>query len=452
MRLVRIPALLAALSILWLAGCGSSVPPAAPIQVVFFSDVHFDPFYDTQIFGALVAAPAEEWESIFERSTVTAVSIWPAETNYPLLVKALAAVGERSASSPFLIFGGDMLTHSFSDTFYRLYQAPDAAAMRQFKMKTVSFFARKVRASVGSTPVVFTLGNNDAYEANYMLEPNGAFLADTADLLYRDLLAGSADLASYRQTYTAGGYYAAEPAGGNLIVVGLNSIFLSPRSAPGIEGAVQAELDWLETTLAGASLSGKRVWIVMHIPPGADIFTTKDLVDAQGQIGSAAMGWKADPQARFLRILAAYPEIVSAMFAGHTHMDEYRLPFGLLEVSPSVSPVFGNDPAFKTFTVSDGGDLLDYTSTNLALGRTDATFATSYTFSTTYPVSGILQSALPRLFPLLVSSPALEASYRLRYYSGHDAASPITDRNWPVYWCGIAAMAERDVVDCVNGY
>jgi hypothetical protein len=95
MRLVRTPVL-----------------PAAPTQVVSFSDVHFDPFYDPQTFGALVAAPAEEWESIFERSTVTTVSTWSDETQYPLLVKALAAVGARSASSSFLFFGGDMLAHS----------------------------------------------------------------------------------------------------------------------------------------------------------------------------------------------------------------------------------------------------------------------------------------------------------------------------------------------------
>jgi hypothetical protein len=89
-----------------------------------------------------------------------------------------------------------MLTHGFSATFYTLYGSVDQTVMRQFTLKTVSFFTGLVRLNVVATPVVFTLGNNDSYEGNYKIEPNSVFLADTADLFYTDLLAGAADYAS----------------------------------------------------------------------------------------------------------------------------------------------------------------------------------------------------------------------------------------------------------------
>ena len=48
----------------------------------------------------------------------------------------------------------------------------------------------------------------------------------------------------------------------------------------------------------------------------------------------------------------------------------------VLEVVPSVSPIYGNAPAFKTFTVSSGLSLLDYTSTSLNLRDPTGQFVT----------------------------------------------------------------------------
>lgn len=434
-----------------LSGCDDS-QPGATSRVVVFSDVHFNPFYDPALFRTLVDTPEERWAEVFATSPTTGPGTWGDETNYPLLVQSLDSIRD-GGSTRLVIFGGDMLTHGFSSTFYALYGSQDVAAMRRFTLKTVSFFARQVRSRVGSTPVVFTLGNNDSYEGNYKIEPNGAFLADTAGPFLAQFLAGAADSGRFMQSYMAGGYYVAEPAGPGLVVVALNTIFLSPNAAAGIEGAVRAELDWLDATLAAARAAGKKVWIVMHIPPGADIFSTKGKVDAQGHINDAAMNWQPDPQLRFLQIMNAHRDVVAATFAGHTHVDEYRLPAGSLEISSSISPVYGNDPAYKTFTFADDSlSLTDYTTTNLRLGDARPVYEAYYTFSTAYPVSGPLDSALGSLFPMLRAAAQPQATYRQRYYAGHDAGSPITDANWPVYWCGIAKMARQDVVDCVNGY
>ena len=67
-------------------------------------------------------------------------------------------------------------------------------------------------------------------------------------------------------------------------------------------------------------------------------------------------------------------------------------------------------------------------------------------------MNNILGVSLEELFPLLKIDPIQQGLYKGHYYSGHDSASPITDTNWPVYWCGISEMAQQDYMDCVNGY
>lgn len=54
-------------------------------------------------------------------------------------------------------------------------------------------------------------------------------------------------------------------------------------------------------------------------------------------------------------------------------------------------------------------------------------------------------------FPRLATSAEAQGEYRLHYYSGHAAASPITGLVWPVYWCGINWMGRQENVECVNG-
>ena len=77
-------------------------------------------------------------------------------------------------------------------------------------------------------------------------------------------------------------------------------------------------------------------------------------------------------QATFLQTLGNYPGVVTLMLAGHTHMDEYRIlsPGNVLEQLPGISPCFGNNPAFKVFTIAkDTLTATDYDSFYYDLAR-----------------------------------------------------------------------------------
>jgi hypothetical protein len=125
----------------------------------------------------------------------------------------------------------------------------------------------------------------------------------------------------------------------------------------------------------------------------------------------------------------------------------------LVEIIPGVSPVFGNDPAYRVFEIEEGSLApTDFKAINCDLASTGPSFGSYYQFSEAYPVKGTLGQSLEALQPQLAISAALQTVYRGYYYSGNNAASPITDVNWPVYWAGIDEMWAQDLTNAVNSY
>lgn len=445
--------LLLPLTICLICSCGGDNDQnrSSSATAVVFSDIHFNPFYDPSIFQDLLAADVHEWAGIFEKSAIAEPSAYGADTNFPLLVLALSGMRRQVGDSPLVIFNGDLLGHNIAKTFFELYGSQDIAAMHAFTDKTVVFLMQMIRRSIGDIPVLFAVGNADSYSG---IEPEPDFLSNTAEFYYSQFLNGTADHEAFLESFKAGGYYSARPYGAGLTVIGLNTMLFYPIALPEAESRATVELSWLDSTLASAKANGEKVWLLMHVPPGADIGSTAQLVDNSGHIGRTVMMWRPDYQARFLQILSQYPGIISFSLAAHTHMDEYRIMAdNVLHGSPSISPVFGNNPAFKIFNFSNTTfEPADYISLNYNLAAMPEEFQDFYTFSSAYSLEGPLDASLDQLYPMLATDGAKQSLYREYYYSGITPANPITDRNWPVYWCGIANMNQQELIDCVNAY
>ncbi|MGD0231561.1 MAG: hypothetical protein ABSC19_14605 [Syntrophorhabdales bacterium] len=446
-------------------GSGGSNPPDATFPAVVFSDIHFNPFYDPTLFPALKAADPSQWAAIFQSSSITAPSTWGYygntrfDSNYPLLALALSAVKQNLGTSPLVIYTGDILGHLFSQTFYVLDGSTDAAAMRAFTDDTVSFVMQQVRSAVGNIPVLFALGNTDSYTGQ---GPDSTFLSNAAQLYYDQFLNGIADQQTFLSDFTSGGYYSASIPGLNLVVIGINTYECSPSFNGAASAAVNAQLAWLNTALASAQAAGEKVWLLMHLAPGADESTTAQSVDSNGHISNPTMFWDAGYQASFFQILSGYPDVVTFTLGAHTHNDEYRIiqPGQALDIPGGISPLFGNNPAFKVYAF-DGNALAatDYASFNLDPSAASPQFNNYYTFSTAYGVRGLLNNSLAELYPLLKTNGAKQGFYRAAYPSGHSYSTPagfevdpITDQTWPVYWAGIKNMDARSLIDAVNSY
>ena len=427
--------------------------------VLAFSDLHFNPLYDQTpaLLAALVAADASQWASIFATSTQTTPSAPGADTNYPLLVLALASIKQNLGGSPLILYTGDLLGHNISSNLTTYTGITDPAVIQRFNDNTVAFVTQQIRSAVGDIPVLFAVGNCDSYTG---YGPDSSFLAHSADSFYTNMLNKSTDRAAFLATFTAGGYYSAEPAGTNVMVIGLNTIQFSPlvQNKDGSENnavAVDAELAWFDSKLAAAQAAGKKVWLLMHAPPGADEGTTAKSVATDGHLASSTMMWEPNYQATFMRTLAKYPGVIALTLAGHTHMDEYRVMSSgnVVEIVPGISPCFGNDPAYKVFAVDKVTlALADYSSFNYDLTTMPSQFGAYYKYSDLYSLKGSLGSSLELLCPELVTNNALQTLYRGHYYSGNYTFNPITNTNWPVYWGGIGNMWAQDLTNAVNSY
>ena len=118
---------------------------------------------------------------------------------------------------------------------------------------------------MGTIPVYFALGNCDSYTG---YGPDSTFLASNAQQLYTLALNGAGNQQDIISTITNGGYYSVEPAGMNLMIIALNTFALSPGNT--VDPAMIADqFAWFGAQLAEASTAGKKVWLLMHAPPGA---------------------------------------------------------------------------------------------------------------------------------------------------------------------------------------
>jgi len=496
-------------SVVWLSGCSGTqpmpvTPPVTPstYTVVAISDIHFNPLANPALFTSLVAQPASQWKSILDNDQ-TANPAPPAtfgtDTNYPALELALAALKQNLGSSPVVLFSGDMLGHDLTQCFYELYTASslpaqlnpascpviptttptttETAAMQSFLDKTMAFVSAEIRANAGNIPVIFVPGNIDTYNI-YGTGPDTSFLSDNAGTYYTQLLNSSVDQATFQSTFTTLGSYSAPILNSQVLVIALDSNPFAQSTYP-TPLDPYAELTWLDSQLAAAQSAGQKVWLMMHVPPGANTTGTaqnaaKGVAPNPETDDEAIMMWQAQYQAEFMQILSKYPGLVAMGITGHTHMDEFRvLPTGdVLFGIPGISPVFGNNPAFKVFTVAQATEMpMDYQSINynLSASPAPAQFSSLYTFSTAYGATAgtTLASSSQQLYPQLTPTAAATASF-INYYDAGNATSfpyptgPGTyiqipwnmanTANWPIYSCGFGQMDEQDYVDCVNSY
>ncbi len=480
-------------TIVVMSGCGGvgTTPQTSPATypIVAISDIHFNPLDDPTLYPALAAAPASQWESIFQSAQNLSnkpPSAWGSDTNYPSLVLALTGVKQNLGASPVVLFSGDMLGHDLPEWFCALYSAPPlpitnppaactlnaagTVAMQQFIDKTVAFVSMQIRSAAGNVPVIFVPGNIDTYSV-YGAGPDASFLSDNANTFYTQLLNGSADQAAFQNTFTTMGSYSAQPLGSNLLVVAFDSNpFAVATPAPPLNP--YSELTWLDSQLAAAESAGQKVWLIMHVPPGANTTETaqtaaKAGTPSQTSESEVAMMWQPQYQIEFMQILAKYPGLISMTVTGHTHMDEFRvLPTGdVMFGIPGISPCFGNNPAFKIFTISeDTLGPVDYQSISYALGvsPTPVQFGSLYTFSTAYGATPntSLQASSQQLYPQLTPTGAGTPDFINYYDSGNASLIPRTNVpwnmatpvNWPLYACGISQMDAQDYVHCVNSY
>lgn len=414
------------------------------------SDIHFNPFADKSLLPALMAAPVDQWEKIFQRSQNKRLAPYGEDTNFPLLMSTLSAA--KGTRYDYVLNTGDNLAHRFRSKFDDA--KGDPGDYRKFVSKTLLFVDHMLKKSFPGVPLIYTFGNDDSVCGDYQLTPHSDMLAQVG----RDLPLVASNPQALRDFEIGGFYIVPHPTVPRHDIIALTSIFWSVKyrnlcgSKDGDPGS--AELDWLRRTLEREKRAGRTATLVMHIPPGINAFRS-----SQQACPQSTNFWRKAYTRRFLALAGAYQDVLRDSYAGHTHMDGFRVlsdqhgrPFLTTRITPAVSPVFGNNPAF-TVLLYDRSDAIvrDYATFYLDLATAGpnkpAPWALEYAFAQAYKVQRYTPAQADALAKRIRTVPSVRASYT-KYYPADSRPSPITAANWKAFACAQTALTPDAYATC----
>jgi sphingomyelin phosphodiesterase acid-like 3 len=382
------------------------------------SDLHFDPMADPALVDQLAGAGPDQWSTILDGSTDRSLGQYGRDTNWPLLRSALYQMAETLPHPVFVLISGDFLAHHFRQEFDVAATDHSDAAYRVFVRKTMQFLGQQLEQTLPAIPIIPALGNNDEECGDYQLQPRGPFLADTLPIVRR-LVGSGVPGPGFDRDWQSYGNYSARVGGIRILSTNTNFLSIHYRNACGslADGDPGwATLAWLEAELAAAKDAGERVWLLYHIPPGIDGYATL----RQGACPATMIPmWDQAYAQAFNALLQRYADTVTASFAGHTHMDDFRLigdadgRYGFALITPAVSPIFGQNPAFRTITYDAAGGVADQTTyelTNLLqatiAGGVPPDWRAEYTFGQQWSLPRVDLPSLQRLYTLISDDPA----------------------------------------------
>ncbi len=429
--------------------------PAAAADFLWLSDIHFDPLANPALVDKLAAAEPAQWAEIFADGE-TRFPPYGRDTTWPLFSSLLQASAKADPKAAFTLVTGDLLVHHFREQFNAAAANHDDAAFRSFVGKSVEFIGIQLKQRSPGRPVFLSLGNNDDECGDYATQPDGPFLQDTAKVVGE--LAGLAPEADSYSHF--GSYSVPNPATKHHRIIVLNTVFFSPRYADrcGQSAADTGEklLAWLGAQLAPAKAANEKVWLVYHIPPGIDAFaTTRAKAPA-----TATLLWKESYLKEFLNLLNQYPSVVGPNFAGHIHVDDFRLLGGAMKTSPfviigpAVSPITGQNPTFRTVSFDSHGTLKDQTTYVLrnlkeSVQGKQPLWNIEYDFDKEWHLKGLNAASYSFLFARLLNSADDAASRWMPLYSTSHVPDSLTLDGFRAFYCASSYIAAADYQTCV---
>jgi sphingomyelin phosphodiesterase acid-like 3 len=454
----------------------SSQQAEATIPALLISDIHFEPFWDPAKLPQLVAAPASKWKAILaappsadRQQHFTALEqschTRGEDTSFALFDSSLKAMRVHAASAKFVTVSGDLISHGFDCKFKLLFPKASEDDYAKFVEKTIDYVINELYATYPAVPVFVALGNNDSGCGDYRLDAHSEFLRVTGDEVTKRFPAGERAIA--QDSFAAGGNYSvALPAPiENARLLVLDNLFMSKSYAscagkPGSSGA-DTQIAWLRQQLTEARGKKQKIWVVGHIPPGIDLYSTaKKMGDVCGD-QQPAMFLSSE---KMTDVLTEFGDVVQLAIFAHTHMDELRLlkdethtpasskPVAVKMVS-SISPNHGNNPSFTIAQIDPAtAALVDYrvfTASNQT--GVDAKWIEEYDFARSYHEQEFSSSTVSKLIAGFAADPSAKTASSQSYLNDFSAGSPspVLQIFWPQYVCTLSNHSAEAFKACV---
>ena len=449
--------------VLLCVGAGAS---GQDVKVMMLSDLHFDPLHDPAKAERLAAAPVEKWDEILKEpdSPGQAESFAALQAgchargvdpDYTLLHASLEAAKAQAAGAVFVTVTGDLLVHAFDCRYDKVLK--DKGDYAGFAEKTAIYVMRSVEEAFPGVPVYIAGGNNDSACGDYRLDSPDKYLEATSRV-EMDGLHSKAAAQGWKSHYATDGDFEVQlPGLHKTLLVVLDDIYQAGNYT-GCDGkdnaeAAAAQLAWLDRQLTAIANRGEQAWVIGHIPPGVNVYSTL----AKG--GDVCTGMKVKlllSSDGLAETLAKHADVVKLAVFAHTHFDEVRLLGGKvpMKLVGSVSPVNGNRPTFTVAEVNRQTAVLEDYSVFEASNATgvETTWAKEYGYRQTYGEKDYSAASVADWVGKLQGDPvgmkAESRSYETYFAPG---VLPVLGLVWPKYACALTNTTEETYKSCACG-
>jgi sphingomyelin phosphodiesterase acid-like 3 len=453
------------------AASGDTVP------ALLVSDIHFDPFMDPAKVPLLAESGPGEWKKVLAAppsmdrdaryaAMQQACSTRGEDTSYALFDSSLQAIRKDAAGAGFATLSGDLLAHSFDCKYRAVFPHAAPGDYRAFVEKTLAFVVGELRAALPDTPIYVALGNNDSDCGDYQLDAHSEFLASVGRELTKGFPASERKAAE--QTFASGGYYSVRlPAPiRNARLLVLDDLFMSAKySTCGGKpnpAAAGAQIAWLEQQLAEARAAHEKIWVMAHIPPGVDVYSSAKHLDEVCGAKGPRMFLSSE---KLAEVLAQFADVVQLAIFAHTHMDEIRLlkpddaahaassaPGVAVKMASSVSPINGNAPSFTVARVNPATASLEdfkvFAASNTS--GVGAAWNEEYDWGNSYRQDEFSAASVAGEIAGFAADKAQETDksrdYIREFYVGR---SPLLGLIWPQYVCSLQNDSAQGFKACV---
>jgi sphingomyelin phosphodiesterase acid-like 3 len=435
-------------------------------KVMMLSDLHFDPLHDPAKVERLAAAPVEGWDAILKEPDSAGQAEGFAalqagchargvDTDYALLSTSLAAAREQAKGAVFVTVTGDLLVHGFDCRWDLLKR--DKADYAGFAEKTAVYVMRSVEAAFPGVPVYIAGGNNDSACGDYKLDSPDKYLAATSQVEMaglRDPAEAKGAVAEYDRD---GDFAVMVPGLKKTRLLVLDDIYLAANytdcGGQESKAGADAELAWLDRELSEVKAKGEQAWVIGHIPPGVNVYSTlakgKDVCSG----ASVKMFLASDGLAE---TIVKHADVVRLGVFAHTHSDELRLLGGKVPVKMvgSISPVNGNRPTFTVAEVDRNSATLEDYSVFEASNSTGVgtTWAREYGYRETYGAKDFSGASVAELVGQFQADKG-GAKPASRAYENYFTPGmvPLLALVWPKYACALSHTTEETYKSCACG-
>lgn len=439
--------------------CTAAFASSSPqMRFVAISDIHFTPFASCEeqtpceTIELLRQAPAEDWDAILALKDKSAIQSKD-ETNYLLLSSMLRDVYQKSVvqKPTFVLVSGDFLAHGYRGLYQHFSTDKTEAGYQEFVNKTMTFLMLQFKSHLGKQNVFVAIGNNDTYQDHYVINFDDSFFKNMGEIWSNAITDDNIKSVVANEMATAGYYASTLPQQPNLRLIVLNSVLFSAQAqGNSVDVVANNQLAWLHQQLEFAKAFNQKALIVMHIPDGVDAFST-----ASSTPFSIKTFWQQEYSERFEADLVNYSDNIVGVLAAHDHGDWMRVLHGgnnqLVAMSgvPSVSPVFGNNPAYKIYSIAtDELTLSDFVTYTFPLNASSADgWIKEYDFDQTYQPKCKYCAVIDAMTKLQATGDAIN-NYKKFYTTGMT-----TDTQYkfmPFYWCAVNHLDSNGYQQCLD--